>query len=57
MVVFGQNLLYWGSVVVFRIKWLCSGKVVVFGKFGCIRGKWLHSVKGGCNWPKEVVFG
>ena len=51
MVVLGQELLY-------------SGKVVVFGRSGCIRVKWLcfckklsYSGKSGCNRDKVAVFG
>ena len=32
-------------VVVFVQKWLCSGKVVVFGQGGCKRAKWCIRVK------------
>ena len=57
-------------MVVFKIKWLFSGKLVVFGHSGCIRAKvldfwqkWLYCGcmvvcrKGGCIWAKVVVLG
>ena len=56
MVVFRQSgcnrekLLFSDKVVVSWQEWLYSGKVVVFGKSGCIRAKWLYSAK-------VVVFG
>ena len=62
MVLFGQKLLCFdvGSFRqsnCVRVKWLYSGKVVVFGqsccfrgKSGCIRAKWLYLAK-------VVVFG
>ena len=55
-------MLYSDKLVVFRQKWLNSGKggcflakVVVFGETGCVRAKmvllgqkWLYSGKSGC---------
>ena len=29
-------------------KWMYSGKVIVFGRGGCIRAKWLYLDKSGC---------
>ena len=39
MVVFGQNMLYWGKFVVL---WQ---NLVVLGQIFCIRAKWLYSYK------------
>ena len=56
-------------MVVFGKSGYKSGKVVVFGKFGCIPAKWLCSSnkvvfrksgfnrENGCIRPKVVVFG
>ena len=56
-------------MVVFKKKWLFSGKLVVFGQSGCIRAnlfdfwqKWLYwgcmvvCSKGGCIWAKVIVL-
>ena len=39
MVVFGKSVSIEAKVLVFKQKWLYSGKVVVFGQSGCIRAK------------------
>ena len=39
MVVFGLKRLYSGKKRSIRAKWLYSGKMVVFGKSGCIQAK------------------
>ena len=50
MVVIEQSECNRTKVVVFGKKLLHSGKVVVFGKSGCILAKWYYS-------GKVVVFG
>ena len=66
VVVFGQNLLCWGCVVVIKKKWLYSAKVVVMGqkllysgKVDVFRKNWLYlgksgwySCKNGCIWAE-----
>ena len=49
MVVFGQNGFIRAKVVVFRQKWLYSGKMVLFGqaKVVVFRQKWLCSGTSG----------
>ena len=67
---FGQSGCVRAKVVVFRQtwlnsgKWLCSGKVVVFGQMWLysgkgvdLRQKWLHLAKSGCIRAKVLVFG
>ena len=44
-------------MVVFWRKWLYSGKVVVDGQSGCIRGRWMYLRKSGSNRKKVVVVG
>ena len=58
MVVFVQEWLYLGKVVVFWKNDCIRAKRVVFGQFsGCIRAKLLYSGKNGCFRAKVVVFG
>ena len=63
MVVFVQEWLYLGKVVVFWKSDFNRAKRVVFGQFscipetGCIRAKLLYSGKNGCVQAKVVVFG
>ena len=47
--------MYLGKVVLFGQKWLYSGKVVVFVKYGYNRARWLNSEKVFLFWTK--VFG
>ena len=63
MVVFGQKLFYSGKNgcirakgLVFRQMRLYSGKMVVFGKSGCIREKVVVFGQNGCIRAKVVVF-
>ena len=35
-------------MVVFKQKWLCSDKMVVFGQSGCNSLKWLYSGRSVC---------
>ena len=50
MVVLEEKWLYSGKGGCIRAKWLCSGKVIVFGQ------KWLYLGKSGCNRAQVVVF-
>ena len=50
MVVIGKSCCFRTKLLFSWQEWFDSGKVVVFGKSGCIRAKWLYSAK-------VVVFG
>ena len=55
---------YWGKVLVFGQKRLCSGKsgcirgkVVIFGQSSCNRANFVACGQSGCILAKVVVFG
>ena len=46
-----------GKCACIRSKWLCLGKMVVFGKSGSILVKVVVFVQGGCIWAKWLYLG
>ena len=57
MVIFVQSGCIRAKAVVFRKKWLYSGKIVSSGKGGYIRAKWQYSDKSGSIRAKVIVLG